>query len=291
MKYLIAIEQYGSISAAADALYTAQPSLTQAVKTLEKELGIPLLIRDHRKVVLSEAGKVFCDKARKILAETEQLQDLMADYGGLKKGSLRIGALWIAGYTGILSWINAYRDKEPTVDVTVDMDGSLNLIHKLLDHTLDCAFLIAVPDQMKDYPSLSFRKVVEDEYVIVTSKQNRLAKRKTLTLKDLEGENVILPSSDSPLRIQLENAFNKEKIHINVMANVTQSDSVIQMAANNMAVGFSSKGICEYFKQENIVPHTMKPGIRRTIYFVTFRDMEQYPTIRSFMEYLDTCVK
>ena len=98
MRYVLAAAEKKSFSAAAKALFLSQPSLSQQILHLEKELGVSLFVRHSKSVSLTEAGEQFVTAARRILNEVDQLAENMKKYSILEAGTLRIGLLWIAGY-------------------------------------------------------------------------------------------------------------------------------------------------------------------------------------------------
>lgn len=98
LRYVLEVANEKSISAAAKKLYLSQPSLSQQIINLEKELGIPLFVRHSKSVTLTDAGEQFVQSAKRILNEKEQLSDLMEKYSLLQGGTLHLGLLWIAGY-------------------------------------------------------------------------------------------------------------------------------------------------------------------------------------------------
>ena len=77
LRYVLEVANEKSISAAAKKLYLSQPSLSQQIINLEKELGISIFVRQSKSVTLTDAGEQFVKSAKRILNETEQLYDLM----------------------------------------------------------------------------------------------------------------------------------------------------------------------------------------------------------------------
>ena len=73
LRYVLEVANEKSISAAAKKLYLSQPSLSQQIINLEKELGIPLFVRHSKSVTLTDAGEQFVQSAKRILNEKEQL--------------------------------------------------------------------------------------------------------------------------------------------------------------------------------------------------------------------------
>ena len=91
MLYVYTIWQQGSFSKAAEKLYLTQPTLSMAIRKLEKELGVPLFDRKHHPLKLTEAGEIYLDTARKIRQlEREQTQKLQ-DIQNLVTGTIRLG--------------------------------------------------------------------------------------------------------------------------------------------------------------------------------------------------------
>ncbi|MCW0221102.1 MAG: LysR family transcriptional regulator, partial [Prosthecobacter sp.] len=87
LRYLCAVVDEGSFTAAAAACAIAQPSLSQQILNLEQELGQALLVRHPRRVELTEAGQVVIKRARLILAETDSIRTEMERRTGLIEGS------------------------------------------------------------------------------------------------------------------------------------------------------------------------------------------------------------
>ena len=101
--YVLEAAKTGSFSNAAKNLYVSQPSLSQQIISLEKELGMSLFIRHSRSVSLTDAGRQFVVSAARIVNEYEQVSSLMNDYSFQKTGTVRIGLLWVADYLGIIN--------------------------------------------------------------------------------------------------------------------------------------------------------------------------------------------
>lgn len=91
MKYLLAVARTGNITKAAQQLHISQPSLSNQIIALEKQLGISLLERRRKRVYLTDAGQYFATQSQKILNQEQNLEHTMEEFSQLKKGSLRLG--------------------------------------------------------------------------------------------------------------------------------------------------------------------------------------------------------
>ena len=76
LRYFAAVAAHGSFSRAAHNLHLTQPALSRQVKDLEDELGVPLLVRGTNAITLTEAGEIFYEEARDLLARADQARDL-----------------------------------------------------------------------------------------------------------------------------------------------------------------------------------------------------------------------
>ena len=97
LTYFLAVVETMNFGRAAERLYIAQPSLSQAIGTLERELGVPLFHRVGRGIVLSDAGAQLIEPARQVVRDLEAAQAAARSARGLTRGRVRPGAAAVAG--------------------------------------------------------------------------------------------------------------------------------------------------------------------------------------------------
>ena len=148
LRYFLEIAKEKNISAAAKNLYLSQPSLSQQIRKLEEELEVPLLIRHSKSVSLTDAGEQFAHHARRILGGVDQLSELMHKQSLLEAGTLKIGLLWIAGYTNLLQILSDYHCLHPGLNYSFSVNGSAHLQQMLLDRKIHAAFIIGTEEQL-----------------------------------------------------------------------------------------------------------------------------------------------
>src|SRR5258705_12097210 len=93
LRYFVAVADEGNFSRAAAKVRVAQPSLSQQIKKLEAEVGQPLFDRLSRGVVLTEAGRLLAERARRILSELADARREVSDAAGAVSGTLSVGAI------------------------------------------------------------------------------------------------------------------------------------------------------------------------------------------------------
>ena len=117
LRYAVAVADHGTFTAAAQASFVAQPSLSHAVRTLERELGAPLFHRLGRHVALTAAGEAFLPAAREVLRAVDTVRAGVAAVVGLDTGHLDLVALPTLAVDPITPLVGAFRTAHPGVTV------------------------------------------------------------------------------------------------------------------------------------------------------------------------------
>jgi DNA-binding transcriptional LysR family regulator len=195
LRYFLAVYEELHFGHAAERLHIAQPPLSQAIRRLEQELGVQLLERTSRVVAPTEAGKVFADEARKILASFERAI-VDARRAGGAGAPLRIGCLPHLSVERLLQFLSGLEQREPELRHQVSHLPSLEQIKRLRNGQLD----IGIIHRGEDLPELEFEPLFEGEPgAAFLSRRHRLARQEVLTPADLRRETlVIFPRALNP---------------------------------------------------------------------------------------------
>lgn len=285
LRYIKKTAETKNISVAAKELFISQPSLSQQIIKLEKELGVPLFIRHSKCVTLTPAGEEFVIYATRILNDLDTLTSNMKLYSTLKRGSLKIGLLPIGGYLGLSNYINDFQKINTDLDISLKVDLSNVLLDKVITREIDVAFIIG-SENLNRNNDIFCKKIMEDNYVAVVSRQNPLSSKNKISASDLIGQPVILPSKDSSARKVIDSMFSSQHVIPNIIAEISQSDIIMQLVSQNLAVGFSSVSIASMLHTEELVTIPLTQAITRPIYYITLSDLLTYPTVKSFTEYI-----
>jgi len=159
-----AVARAGGITKAAHALHTVQSNVTQRIRLLEAELGVPLFHRHSRGVSLTSAGTELLPYAERIGRLLDEAKEVAAN-GRLPRGRISIGALETATAVRLPPLLAAYATACPDVDIDITTGTSAALIEAVLAHRLEAGF-VAGP---VDHPELVAFPVVEEELVLVTA--------------------------------------------------------------------------------------------------------------------------
>lgn len=139
LRVLIAVAEHGSLRAAADALHVTQPAITKAMRDLEADVGLPLLVRGARGVTLTPEGKVLLGRARMVARELERAEEDMRQLKGQADGRLAIGVTPLAGLTVMPEAFRRFRAVWPAMHLQFIELGADQIADALQDGTLDLA--------------------------------------------------------------------------------------------------------------------------------------------------------
>ncbi|WP_438445661.1 LysR family transcriptional regulator [Gorillibacterium sp. sgz5001074] len=171
LQYALQIAAEKNFSRAAEKLHIAQPSLSQQLSKLEKELGVLLFQRNTNSVELTHAGAAFMQKARSILDMVGQLTKEMEDISEMKKGKLIVGSLPITGSHVLPRVLPLFHSRYPGIEIHLIEDTTQVLEHLTAAGQTDIS-LLTLP--LMD-PNLTYDSLLEEEIVLAVPPQHPLA--------------------------------------------------------------------------------------------------------------------
>ncbi|MFC7583972.1 LysR family transcriptional regulator [Nonomuraea antimicrobica] len=184
MRYVIAVAEAGSFEAAAERLHMTQPPLSRQIRDLERELGVDLFHR--RPTRLTEAGRVFVEEARDVLASAEQAVERTRRAAGVDHGAVRVGYTVTTAFDEMPKLFAAMRARHPGIRVEAREAWDAELIAAATDGELDVLLgrHLAVP------PTWLSAVLRREEFVVVVGAGHRLAGRDRVSLREFRGETL-----------------------------------------------------------------------------------------------------
>jgi LysR family transcriptional regulator, benzoate and cis,cis-muconate-responsive activator of ben and cat genes len=183
------VAEQRSFTRAAERISVAQPALSQQIRQLEQELGVSLFERDSRPLRLTEAGKLFLERAHHVLTAVNAAATDARRAGSGQLGRLAIGFVSSSMYEVLPPIVNAFRECYPTVELSFHEMIAAQISKALTDGTIDIGF--SRPSLVKD-SNFEQRTLVEEPYVVALPGHHRLATKRAVALADLTDEPFIL---------------------------------------------------------------------------------------------------
>lgn len=184
LHYFTAVADARHFTRAAEAVHVAQPSLSQQIRALERELGADLFHRARGHITLTDAGEALLPLARRILADADTARREVQEVAQLRRGRVRLGAPPSLCAAVVPDVLRDFRARYPGVELQVHEDGSQDLVRVLADGALDLALVITpLPVQA---PALTTAQLLREELVVVSSPEEPApVRKKAMRVADL----------------------------------------------------------------------------------------------------------
>jgi LysR family hydrogen peroxide-inducible transcriptional activator len=232
LRYLVSLAEHKHFGRAAEASFVSQPTLSTQIKKLEDELGVALVERTPRKVLLTEVGGEIVLRARDVLNEVDQIRAIARRTLDPESGTVRLGIFPTLGPYLLPHVIPRIRERFPRLELLLVEEKTEVVLRQLREGRLD-AGILALPihdDQ------LHAQFLFEEPFLLAVPENHELARRKSLRLGDLSDQSLLLLEDGHCLRdqalevCQLAGASEKSGFR------ATSLETLRQMVAANVGV-------------------------------------------------------
>src|SRR5262245_39950639 len=201
-----AVAETLNFTRAAERLHLTQSAVSHQIKALEEELGEPLFIRAKRGVKLSQAGKMALEFVERILDDAEALRERISGRERSPVGRVRVAAATQDFVHLLAPFLESFIDSNPGIDLAFRTTVSTEqTVADILNGAADVCFAsLAVYS-----PNLQVTKLFEDELSLIVSSDHRLAKKRIVTINELQGEKLILFERGASIRRATDHFFDQ----------------------------------------------------------------------------------
>ncbi len=187
VRYFIAVAEHLHFGHAADALVTAQPSLSRQIQQLEDELGVKLFERTNRRVALTPAGEIFLGDARRVVQTVDASVRHVREAADGTRGQLRVAYISGAMMMRLPAVLREYRRRFPHVEVVPHATPYPEHVAALRDGSIDIAWSIAVPA-----PDIAAHVVRQDGLFLVLPEGHPALDDDRVDPRRLQGESLVV---------------------------------------------------------------------------------------------------
>jgi LysR family hydrogen peroxide-inducible transcriptional activator len=232
LRHLVALEEHGHFGRAADACFVTQSTLSASIKELEALLGVALVDRSKRRVVFTELGRETVDRARRLIADAEELALAARAAAEPLTGKLRLGVIPTVGPFLLPRVLPRLRRRYPKLQLYLREDLSARLCDMLARGELDCV-LIALPYECGDTES---EELFDDRFELAVRKDHPLATRKRVGPDDIESQQLLLLAEGHCLREHALSACSLRGRSAGAPFEATSLPTLVQMVDNGLGV-------------------------------------------------------
>lgn len=232
LRYFVETVRLNSFTQAAESLHVTQSTISKMVRQLEQETGAQLLIRDGRKLALTDIGRVVYARGEDMLASMRRLAQEVHDTQTVELGQLTVGIPPMINllFTPVLK---AFRERHPQITLTLLEDTGQAIERKVANGELEIGLTVLPAD-----PALALQTAAIASYPLwALAAQGTFRKsRATLPFKALDGLPLVLLTDDFALTRSLRAAFGAAGFEPQVAAQSGQWDWLVAMASAGMGV-------------------------------------------------------
>lgn len=247
LRVFVEVVRQGGFSQAAEVVSLTQSSVSKAVRTLEDELGTPLLNRIGHKSELTAAGEIAFRRALVLLAERNDLIAEINELRDLKGGTLRIGLPPVGCGVLFAQMFATYRSRYPRVNIELIEHGSKKLRECLEAGEVDLAALLIPIDE-----TFAYQEVRNEPLVAVLPGAHSLSRRKRINFSDLADSPFILFEEGFALNALIMAACDRRGIVPRVTARSGQIDFIADLVAAGLGVAFLPRMLAQKHKHAGI---------------------------------------
>jgi LysR family hydrogen peroxide-inducible transcriptional activator len=232
LRYFCAVADTSNFTRAAEREHVAQPSLSQQILKLEDELGVKLFDRLGRKVRLTPFGETFLPRAQRILRELTEAKCEIQDLAGGNRGMIVLGSIPTIAPYFLPSRLAHFAKVHPSIQVSIVEDTTVVLLKQLHEGKIDLA-LVALPAPGDELVS---HELAREPLFAVVPDTHRLAKRRSISLREIEGDPFLLLKDGHCFRETAVAACRRARLRPNVVFESGHFATILAMVSAGMGV-------------------------------------------------------
>ena len=273
LEYILAIDKFRHFADAADACFVTQPTLSMQVRKLEKELGIEIFDRSKQPVIPTEIGKEILDYAHKIMAQKQELTDILKNRRGIVSGELRLGIIPTLAPYLLPLFIQSFTKKYPNIKLIVYELMTEKLIDKLKQGVIDVGIVVTPLQEQGVQEYILFY----EELMAYVSKNNSIYNKSYIMPQDIDPQKLWMLEEGHCIRSQITNLCKLQKMSrqssqfeyeagsIETLKRMVELNDGITIIPELATLGLSTS-------QKHLIRNFKKPTPMREVSLVVYRD-------------------
>ncbi|WP_393948810.1 LysR family transcriptional regulator [Kluyvera intermedia] len=248
LRYFVEVVRQQSFTRAAEKLFVTQPTISKMLKNLEDELNCTLLIRDGRKLLMTDTGQVVFERGLAILDEFRQLEAELSDINHLNKGVLRLGIPPMVGML-MAGPISLFRQRYPGVELKISEFGGLTVQQAVMNGELDLA-MTALP--VEDEEALTTRLLFSHPLCVLVPRSGEWLEQTSVSPEQLAAHPLLIYNEDFALSRQLMQLFTHHDVKPRIAVRSGQWDFLAAMVQAGVGVAILPEPICRRLDEKTL---------------------------------------
>lgn len=257
LRYFVEVVRQQSFTRAAEKLFVTQPTISKMLRHLEDELGCTLLIREGRRLHLTDSGQAVYQRGLTILDQFSQLRSELEDINTVKRGQLKLGIPPMVG-TQMAGLINEFRHNYPGIELIISEFGGLTVEQAVLSGELDLALTALSGDTDGAIASLP---LFSHPLCVLLPRTEEWLSRTSIAMPELAEQNILIYNEDFALYKQLMQAFAAHNVTPQIAVRSGQWDFLAAMVQAGVGIAILPEPICQRLDPKTLLWLPLEPKL------------------------------
>ena len=268
LRYFLEVGKQKSVTRAAETLHISQPALSKMIKSLEDEIGIPLMIRSNKQNEITDAGNVVLEYAQKMTSLMDEMNSTLNDLTHLKRGKIHIGLPPIIGSLFFPKVMAKFHRDYPNIEIKITEYGGARVVKSVEEGEFELGVAVLPIDdkELNVFPFLA------EEMRLLVPYSHRYANRESVELKELVDEEFIFYHEEFSLHDIMRKKFINEGFEPKILFKTSQWDFMTEMVAAQMGVTILPESICERASHKDLKQIHLNPPVMWELAVITRKD-------------------
>lgn len=280
MRIFTAVYREGSVTAAAQKLYIAQPTVSIALRELEEYYGHPLFERLGRKLQITEFGRLVYQYATHIMSLYNELEHISKDLD--RENTIFVGTGPAIGEFFMPDIVKNFRQSHANIKIHVTVDRTYDYSDELINNKLD----FAIVERMRDVPGIACLPIRRAPIVAVCHRDHPLAQMRTVAAEDLIRCELLVTEKESYTRKAVDAFFSAHNLQIAPTWVSIDIMTLINAVRNNLGVSFLALDHIRTVSNDELVLLNVE-GLSAWHYINVYyhKDKRLTPAMREFINF------
>lgn len=282
LRYFLAVVREESITRAAEILHITQPTLSRQLTQMEEEIGVKLFFRGNRKITLTNEGILLRRRAEEIIELIDKTEKELVEQEELIDGMVSIGCGELAAVQLLPELFECFSNKYPLVQYDL-YTANADQIKERMDRGLTDIGLLLEPIDIEKYEFI--RLGIKEKWVVLMRPDDPLAKKDSVTAKDLEGLPIIMARRAS-VQSELASWFGDSYKNLNILFTSNMSTNAAIMVQRGLGYALVVEGAVPFWDPTKICYRPLSPELAATTVLAWKRHQPFSLATAKFIEYI-----
>lgn len=232
LTYFLAVVDCAGFGRAAERLHVAQPSLSQAIRTLERQLGTPLFHRNSRGIELTEAGRALVSPARQVQRDLQAADEVIDAVKGLRSGRLDIASMPSPAVAPLSEMISSFAGIAPDVTVNVLARATADEVVEVVRSGVCEIGVLGTPHPLHDSTVVT-QRLRSQRFVLVAAESDDLPSDDVLQRERLDGMRLIVGPQGTGMRLLIEE-MRSSGVNVRITVETAHREAILTLVASGV---------------------------------------------------------